>query len=136
MPTINTAILLASSAGVWIGERYVRQGQINSSITGFVAAIALGSSFIVIQLLEWRSKTYDINSDLYGSLYFTITGFHMCHVVIGLAILMLLLVWTLLGYFDDRRYAAITIGGAYWHFVDVVWLFVFSALYISPYLIK
>jgi cytochrome c oxidase subunit 3 len=136
VPTINTAILLASSAGVWIGERYVRQGQINSSITGFVAAIALGSSFIVIQLLEWRSKTYDITSDLYGSLYFTITGFHMCHVVIGLAILMLLLVWTLLGYFDDRRYAAITIGGAYWHFVDVVWLFVFSALYISPYLIK
>lgn len=136
VPAVNTAILLASSVGVWVGERYVRQGRIHSGITGFVAAIALGSSFVVIQLLEWRNKTYDITSDLYGSLYFTITGFHMCHVVIGLAILMLLLVWTVLGYFDARRYAAITIGGAYWHFVDVVWLFVFSALYISPYLIK
>jgi cytochrome c oxidase subunit III len=136
VPTVNTAVLLASSAGVWAAERYVRQGRREWSIAGLVAAIALGSSFVVIQLLEWRDKSYDITSDLYGSLYFTITGFHMCHVVIGLAILMLLLIWTLLGYFDGRRYAAVTIGGAYWHFVDVVWLFVFSALYVSPYLIK
>ena len=134
VPTINTVILLASSAGVWAGERHIRQGRTSSSITGFVAAIALGSAFVVIQLLEWRNKTYDITSDLYGSLYFTITGFHLCHVVIGLGVLLLLLAWTLLGYFDHRRYTAITIGGVYWHFVDVVWLFVFSALYLSPYL--
>lgn len=134
VPSINTAILLASSAAVWTGERHIREGRTRSSINGFVAAIALGSAFVVVQLLEWRNKIYSINSDLYGSLYFTITGFHLCHVVIGLGVLLLLLAWTLLGYFDHRRYAAITIGGVYWHFVDVVWLFVFSALYLSPYL--
>lgn len=134
VPSINTAILLASSAAVWTGERHIREGRTRSSVNAFVAAIALGSAFVVVQLLEWRNKIYSINSDLYGSLYFTITGFHLCHVVIGLGVLLLLLAWTLLGYFDRRRHAAITIGGVYWHFVDVVWLFVFSALYLSPYL--
>jgi cytochrome c oxidase subunit III len=97
-------------------------------------AIALGICFIVIQLIEWNRRTYDMTSDLYGSLYFTITGFHLCHVVIGLLVLLLLLVWISLGYFNDRRYAAVTIGGVYWHFVDVVWLFVFTTLFLFPYL--
>jgi cytochrome c oxidase subunit 3 len=55
-------------------------------------------------------------------------------VAAGLVILALLLIWIALGYFDHRRHAAVTIGGLYWHFVDVVWLFVFSALYLFPYL--
>ncbi|PTQ83395.1 cytochrome c oxidase subunit 3 [Nitrosospira multiformis] len=134
IPGINTVILLGSSVAFWVGERRIRQGKAQSSIFGFIAAIALGSAFVAIQLLEWRNKTYSINSDLYGSLYFTITGFHLCHVIIGLGVLLLLLAWTMMGYFDHKRHVAITIGGVYWHFVDVVWLFVFSALYLSPYL--
>jgi len=97
-------------------------------------ALVLGVCFVVIQLNEWSRKTYDMSSNLYGSLYFTITGFHMLHVIIGLVILMTLLLWMALGYFDHRRYAAVTIGGLYWHFVDVVWLFVFTTLYLLPYL--
>ena len=97
-------------------------------------ALILGVCFVVIQLHEWNIKTYDMTTNLYDSLYFTITGFHMLHVFIGLIILLLLLLWLALGYFDDRRYAAVTIGGLYWHFVDVVWLFVFTTLYLTPYL--
>jgi len=130
----HTIILLASSAAFWAGERGIRQGGARSSIFGFIAAIALGSAFVAVQLLEWKNKTFSINSDLYGSLYFTITGFHLCHVIIGLGVLLLLLAWTMMGYFDHKRHVAVTIGGVYWHFVDVVWLFVFSALYLSPYL--
>ncbi|MGH8762836.1 MAG: cytochrome c oxidase subunit 3, partial [Nitrosospira sp.] len=134
MPAINTAILLASSIFVWASEYCIRQKQMRWSIAAMALAIALGAGFVVIQLIEWDTRTYDMTSTLYGSLYFTITGFHMGHVVIGLFVLLLLLVWTSLGYFDERRYAAVTIGGVYWHFVDVVWLFVFTALYIFPYL--
>lgn len=79
-------------------------------------------------------KTYGMTSDLYGSLYFTITGFHLLHVVIGLAILLLLLMWISFSYFNEKRHIAVTIGGVYWHFVDVVWLFVFTTLYLVPYL--
>ncbi|MEO6824134.1 MAG: cytochrome c oxidase subunit 3 [Nitrosospira sp.] len=134
LPGINTAILLLSSVCVWASERCIREKQTRWAIAAMALAIVLGACFIGMQLNEWDKKTYGMTSDLYGSLYFTITGFHLCHVMIGLVVLLLLLVWISLGYFDDRRYAAVAIGGVYWHFVDVVWLFVFTSLYIFPYL--
>lgn len=134
LPGINTAILLLSSVCVWASERCIRKKQTRWAIAAMALAIVLGICFVGMQLNEWDKKTYGMTSDLYGSLYFTITGFHLCHVMIGLVILLLLLVWISLGYFDDRRYAAVAIGGVYWHFVDVVWLFVFTSLYIFPYL--
>jgi cytochrome c oxidase subunit III len=134
LPGINTAILLLSSVCVWASERCIRKKQTRWAIAAMALAIVLGACFIGMQLNEWDKKTYGMTSDLYGSLYFTITGFHLCHVMIGVVILLLLLVWISLGYFDDRRYAAVAIGGVYWHFVDVVWLFVFTSLYIFPYL--
>jgi cytochrome c oxidase subunit 3 len=134
LPGINTAILVASSVCVWASERCVARKKKWGSRMGMVLAIMLGALFVGIQLVEWSNKTYGMTSDLYGSLYFTITGFHMLHVVIGLVILLLLLVWISFGYFDEKRHAAITIGGIYWHFVDVVWLFVFTTLYLFPYM--
>ena len=134
MPGVNTLILLASSVFVWASEYCIKRRQLRWSLASMALAFILGVCFVVIQLIEWSKKNYDMTSDLYGSLYFTITGFHMLHVIVGLIILMLLLLWLALGYFDDRRYAAVTIGGLYWHFVDVVWLFVFTTLYLTPYL--
>ena len=134
LPGINTAILVASSVCVWASERCVARKKKWGSMMGMVLAIMLGALFVGIQLVEWSNKTYGMTSDLYGSLYFTITGFHMLHVVIGLVILLLLLVWISFRYFDEKRHAAITIGGIYWHFVDVVWLFVFTTLYLFPYM--
>jgi len=134
MPGVNTLILLASSVFVWASERCIKHRHLRWSLALMALAFILGVCFVVIQLNEWSKKTYDMTSNLYGSLYFTITGFHMLHVIVGLIILLILLLWIALGYFDDRRYAAVTIGGLYWHFVDVVWLFVFTTLYLSPYL--
>jgi cytochrome c oxidase subunit 3 len=134
VPGVNTLILLASSVFVWVSERCIQRRLMSWSLASMALAFILGVCFVGIQLHEWSIKTYDMTTNLYGSLYFTITGFHLLHVVIGLIILMLLLLWLALGYFDDRRYAAVTIGGLYWHFVDVVWLFVFTTLYLTPYL--
>jgi cytochrome c oxidase subunit 3 len=134
VPGVNTLMLLASSVFVWVSERCIQRRLMSWSLASMALAFILGVCFVGIQLHEWSIKTYDMTTNLYGSLYFTITGFHLLHVVIGLIILMLLLLWLALGYFDDRRYAAVTIGGLYWHFVDVVWLFVFTTLYLTPYL--
>ncbi|MGD0958410.1 MAG: cytochrome c oxidase subunit 3 [Methylomonas sp.] len=134
MPGINTLILLSSSVFVWACERCIQHRQLTSSLVWMALANGFGICFVFIQLKEWGKKKYDMTSDLYGSLYFTITGFHMLHVIVGLLILMTLLVWISLGYFDDKRYSAVAIGGLYWHFVDVVWLFVFTTLYLLPYL--
>jgi cytochrome c oxidase subunit 3 len=134
IPGVNTVILLASSVFVWASERCIQRRLLRWSLASMALALGLGVCFVVIQFNEWSKKTYDMTSNLYGSLYFTITGFHMLHVIVGLVILMLLLLWMALGYFDHRRYVAVTIGGLYWHFVDVVWVFVFTTLYLTPYL--
>lgn len=135
MPALNTAILLSSSVLVWLGERALRRGARRSSVAWQALALGFGAAFALIQLGEWHKKPYGIASHAYGSLYFTVTGFHLAHVIVGLAILALLLAWTLLGYIDAERRVALSIGGMYWHFVDAVWLFVFSALYLSPYVL-
>jgi heme/copper-type cytochrome/quinol oxidase subunit 3 len=86
----------------------------------------------MIQLREWQGKSFSIRSGTYGSSYFVVTGFHLAHVIVGLAILMTLFIWALKGFFDPARHAPLTIGAIYWHFVDAVWLIVFFALYLVP----
>lgn len=134
MASLNTVILLISSVFVWGSERSLKQRKLRSSVLLMAVAIMLGIGFVLLQVRDWHNKPYNMTSSLYGSLYFTITGFHIAHVLVGLFILLLLLVWTALGYFDEKRHAALTIGAIYWHFVDVVWLLVFTTFYLTPYL--
>jgi heme/copper-type cytochrome/quinol oxidase subunit 3 len=135
VPLINTAILLGSSALVWLGERAVRRGRPRAGCAWLCAAIVAGAVFAGVQLHEWQGQSFRLASHVYGSLYFTITGFHLLHVLVGLAVLAVLALWCLLGYQDSRRHTALSIGALYWHFVDAVWVAVFSALYLSPYLL-
>lgn len=130
---LNTAVLLLSSVFVWWCERLVRQRRTRLAVGSMAVGILLGVVFVGIQMKEWHDHPYGIASNLYGSLYFTITGFHVAHVLVGLITLSLLLIWTALGYFDEKRSAALKIGGLYWHFVDVVWLFIFFTLYVTPF---
>jgi cytochrome c oxidase subunit 3 len=87
-----------------------------------------------VQVFEWKAKTYSLTSGSYGSLYFTVTGFHMAHVIVGLLMLIAVWIWSALGLFNPRRHLPVSISSIYWHFVDVVWLAVFFSFYLSPYL--
>lgn len=109
----NTLILLASSVAVWWGDVGVRRGKQRQLVIGLAVALVLGIAFVTIQLFEWREQTFALRTSQYGSLFYTITGFHMAHVVVGLLVLATLLVWSMLGYFSGRRSAPILIGGAY-----------------------
>jgi cytochrome c oxidase subunit 3 len=130
----NTVILLASSVAVWWGEEGVKRQKRGQHLAGLGIGIVLGLIFLAVQLVEWKTKSFSLTSGSYGSLFFTITGFHMVHVIVGVAILMVVLAWSLMGYFSPRHHARVTIAAIYWHFVDAVWLCVFSAFYVSPYL--
>lgn len=132
---VATALLLGSSVVVWGAERLLVHRRRVLAGAALLLAIVMGVVFSGIQLDEYSKHPYGPSGNLYGSLYFTITGFHLAHVLIGLIVLAFLLVWTLLGYFDEKHRATLTIGSAYWHFVDVVWLFIFATLYLSPYLL-
>jgi cytochrome c oxidase subunit III len=130
----NTIILLLSSVAVWWSERGVRSGARGQHRGGLAAGIVLGVIFLVIQLLEWKAKPFSLTSGAYGSLYFTITGFHMAHVAVGVLALAAVLIWSECGYFDRRRNAPVLISSLYWHFVDAVWLLLFTTFYVAPYL--
>jgi cytochrome c oxidase subunit 3 len=130
----NTLVLIASSVAVWWSGEGLKKDRRGQQILGLAIAIALGVAFVAVQLLEWKQRHLLLPSSSYASLYFTITGFHMAHVVAGLIGLVMTLVWTAMGYFDSRRSAGPSYASAYWHFVDVVWIGVFVTFYVTPYL--
>ena len=130
----NTFILFASSITVWWAERGIKRGRRGPLLLGLLLSFILGAIFLGIQIEEWREKSYSLDSNPYGSLYFTITGFHMAHVAAGLVMLAFLWLWSWLGYFDRLRCAPVSIGALYWHFVDAVWITVFLTFYVTPLL--
>jgi heme/copper-type cytochrome/quinol oxidase subunit 3 len=130
----NTFVLIASSVAVWWGEQGIRRGNNIQLCAGVALSLILGATFVGVQLLEWHNKPFSLSSSTYSSLYFTITGFHMAHVAVGLLMLGALLLWSVLGLFDRWRHAPISIGAIYWHFVDAVWIAVFLTFYATPYL--
>jgi heme/copper-type cytochrome/quinol oxidase subunit 3 len=130
----NTIVLFASSVAVWWGERGIRFGSVRQLSWGLGLGTVLGLIFMMVQAKEWANKSFTLASDLYGSTYFTITGFHMAHVGAGVLMLAALFLWSLRGYFDAVRYAYVSIGAIYWHFVDAVWITLFFTFYITPLL--
>ncbi|MDQ2878142.1 MAG: cytochrome c oxidase subunit 3 [Pseudomonadota bacterium] len=131
----GTIVLLASSGTIWWSERGIKKGNRSQHLIGLVATILLGLAFIALELLDWRDKGFSLSSRAYGSFYFTITGFHLLHVIVGISVLTVVLGWSLAGYFTKRRHMHVTISGVYWHFVDVVWIFVFSTFFLAPYVV-
>jgi len=128
----NTAILIASSATMWWAESGIRDGRVGRLRAGLALTLLLGAVFLAIQFREYSGLPFRPQSGAYGSLFWTITGFHSAHVFVGLLAIAVVLLRALLGHFDARRRLAVTNVSWYWHFVDVVWLFVFTSLYLSP----
>jgi len=134
LPGLNTALLAASSVFVGLAERNLKRSRTGLALVFLAVAIALGVVFLGVQAHEWAGKSYTPASHLYGSLYFVITGFHMAHVAVGVLVLAVLWLWIALRRVRAGRHAPLTIGGLYWHFVDVVWLVIFTVLYLEPHL--
>lgn len=132
----GTIILALGSVTMWWGEKGIRAGRQGQLRLGLAASIALGVAFVALEGFEWAHKDFTPASHAYGSLYFTVTGFHLAHVIVGVVMLATLLVWASLGYFGVRRHSTVSIAVLYWHFVTVVWAAVFLAFYVSPYLSK
>ena len=85
----------------------------------------------MVQGFEWAAKPFMLKTNAYSAIYFTLTGFHMAHVVAGLLMLLVLLGWSVSGRLNHHPECAF-LGTLYWHFVDVVWLAVFTAIYLVP----
>ncbi len=129
-----TGLLFSSSVVVWIGERCIRKGRDMACAAALAGGALLGIAFVVLEATEWSDKDFTLSTDSYASLYFTVTGFHMAHVVGGVLMLLAMALWTAIGKFDAHRRDPISIAAFYWHFVDVVWVAVFTTIYVTPHL--
>jgi len=129
----NTAILIASSLVLVWGLRSFRRHRGPRRLALAIAAtVVLGAIFVGVQGLEWANKPFVFSTNAYSSAFFLLTGVHMAHVAVGLLMLITLLVWTLQGRFNRGHHEHLALGSLYWHFVDVVWIAVFTTAYLIP----
>jgi cytochrome c oxidase subunit 3 len=132
LPAINTALLLTSSITLTIAHHALIAGERGKLILFQGATIVLGMIFLSLQALEYV-HAYDMgltfDSGIYGSLFFMMTGFHGIHVTLGTIMLLVCFLRILKGHFSADNHFVYEASAWYWHFVDVVWLFLFVVVY-------
>jgi cytochrome c oxidase subunit 3 len=133
VPAINTLILLSSGATVTWAHWGLKLDRRNHLVAGLAATIALGLTFVALQAFEYHDAYTHLNltlqSGIYGSTFYILTGFHGLHVTIGAIMLMSILGRSLRGHFTPHNHFAFEAVAWYWHFVDVVWLGLYLFVY-------
>lgn len=134
IPFFNTILLLSSSVTLWFAHKALKQDDRDRVKTWLGITILLGLTFLGLQVYEY-AKAYNeldltLRSGVYGATFFMLTGFHGAHVTIGSLILIVILFRVYLGHFSAEKHFAFEAGAWYWHFVDVVWIFLFTTVYL------
>ena len=139
LPLLNTVILLLSGTTVTWAHHALQVGDRNATKIGLAITIALGVLFTAVQAYEYNHIIHEnlffneeaLNSGLYGSIFFMATGFHGFHVLVGTIFLTVCLLRLLAGQMSPEKHFGFEAAAWYWHFVDVVWLFLFAFVYVT-----
>jgi cytochrome c oxidase subunit III len=145
---INTAVLLCSSFTMVLAVRAASLGVKKALIVFLILTMILGTAFLGIKAFEWKEKFdehhvpgpgFHLEGEtaqgqgramLFFSLYFAMTGLHALHMIIGVGIMTAIAVMAWRNTFDEEYYTPVEVAGLYWHFVDIVWIFLFPLLYL------
>ena len=134
VPIFYTICLLSSSLTVHLAARALGQGNIRVFGSLWFATIALGAAFLYGTATEWHRLIYHdeltISTNLFGTTYYSLVGLHGFHVVVGLVALSLVMAFTLLGNVRSEHAERVDVLSLYWHFVDAVWVVVFTVVYV------
>src|SRR6202007_2584718 len=134
VPIFNSICLLSSSLTIWLAEHAIERGKVK--VFGLWGAITfvLGAIFPVGTGVEWHKLIYkdglSVSTNLFGSTFYSLVGLHATHVVIGLTALMIVLLFTITGHVRQEHAERVQVLALYWHFVDAVWVIVFTVVYI------
>jgi heme/copper-type cytochrome/quinol oxidase subunit 3 len=129
IPLLNTLLLLSSGASVTWAHYALISGSKLETINSLIITILLASIFTLLQYFEYVTSPFSISDGIYGSVFFMTTGFHGFHVLIGTCFLSVCLVRLYLNHFTREHHFGFEAAIWYWHFVDVVWLFLFATIY-------
>jgi cytochrome c oxidase subunit III len=130
LPLVNTLILLTSGTTVTWAHHALLEGDRKGFITGLLCTVVLGLLFTGVQAYEYMHATFPFAGNIYGSTFFMATGFHGFHVIVGTIFLTVCLFRGLQGDFTPKQHFGFEAAAWYWHFVDVVWLFLFACIYV------
>ncbi len=129
--SIFTVVLLASSIPVWWGERGIIRGDVRRLRLGLGIGFVMGAAFLVYTIVDFATADFGWTANAYASLHDTIIGLHAMHVAIGLAMSLGVQAKAWTGRVDEHRHVTVRMFAMYWHFVDAVWIVVFSTLFLS-----
>ncbi len=134
VPVVATICLLSSSFVIWLSERALERNRIKLFGALWALTLILGVIFLVYTGLEWQDLIYNkhltIATNLFGTTFYSLVGLHATHVLFGLIGLTTVLIFTLLGKVGEEHCERIQVLALYWHFVDAVWVVVFTVVYI------
>jgi len=133
LTAVNTFILICSSATLVLGLSSIQRGYKEGLQVGLLLTILLGALFLSIQVKEYSELIHDgftISSSIFGSCFFTLTGFHGAHVFAGVVWLIVVFALSFGPRFSPDQYCGVEMVGLYWHFVDLVWIILFTILYL------
>jgi cytochrome c oxidase subunit 3 len=130
LPLLNTLILLTSGTTVTWAHHALLENDREGVKWGLILTILLGMTFTCVQAFEYSHAAFAFSGNMYGASFFMATGFHGAHVIIGTIFLIVCLVRALNGHFTPTQHLGFEFAAWYWHFVDVVWLFLFACIYV------
>ncbi|OEY86545.1 cytochrome C oxidase subunit III [Wolbachia pipientis] len=133
LPFMNTLILLLSGTAITGAHHYLRENDMKNTANMLLITISLGVFFIIVQAIEYYEANFSLketgNKLIYISHFYMITGVHCMHVIIGVVFLVICWLRTLRGHFTSQNHLCFEFASWYWHFVDIVWLFLFIFVY-------
>lgn len=129
IPLLNTAILLASGVTVTWAHHSLMEGNHSQTTQGLFFTVLLGIYFTILQAYEYIEAPFTIADSVYGSTFFIATGFHGLHVLIGTTFLLVCLLRHINNHFSKIHHFGFEAAAWYWHFVDIVWLFLYVSIY-------
>lgn len=129
IPLLNTTILLSSGISITWAHHGLIEGNKSQTFQGLLLTVILGIYFSILQGYEYIEASFTISDSVYGSIFFLATGFHGCHVLIGTIFLFVCLIRLINNHFSSQHHFGFEAAAWYWHFVDVVWLFLYVSIY-------
>lgn len=130
LPLYNTIILLLSGTTVTWAHHALLHNDRKGLVWGLALTVALGLLFTGVQAYEYMVAPFSFSGSIYGATFFMATGFHGFHVIIGTIFLLVCLLRAMAGHFTPKQHFGFEAAAWYWHFVDVVWLFLFATIYV------
>jgi cytochrome c oxidase subunit 3 len=133
-PTLATICLLSSSFSIMVAVRALGRGEVGRFSAALLVTVVLGAAFLGLTVVEWQRLIFQegltIRTNLFGTTYYSLVGFHAAHVTLGVGIMSLILGLAALGHVTSAHTERVEVFSWYWHFVDAVWIAVLTVVYI------